>query len=251
MKLMLDVDGCLADWNTFFLNLLEDAGANVAACRAQLLKGEWPNCWHWPEKYFSEAHVEAAWQAWTAQPMLGLLEIRPAAPTWVFDQLAALADAHDLYFLTNRHIPRAKAVTERWLRMWGIPLPTVIPTPDKARLVQALGIEVTLDDDGENCHHLYTRTRAKVYLLAQPWNQPWRTFWGDQAWKGITVVESWQAFFEQLGSVGHRWDPEAGVPSTRRSPAESDPYVDDSLPSAAPRLHHPRLGAAGPEAEKA
>lgn len=77
----------------------------------------------------------------------------------------------DVYFITARPGVGVKSVTENWLRFHGYPDPTVLIASNKAPIIDALKIDVFIDDRPENCSQVVAHTTAAVYMPTRPWNE--------------------------------------------------------------------------------
>lgn len=167
----LDVDGCLADFNVAYKNLIV-----TRTGRDGFGIGWTPDdirVWNYPQEQYGYSNVEIR-GVWT--------EIK-ASPTF-WNRLAPYDDVLDflrivrglsknIYFITNRAGETAKFQTESWLKRFsGIDIPTVLISEAKGSCCSALKITHYIDDKTENCSDVSYRSSAKCYMLVRPWNQP-------------------------------------------------------------------------------
>lgn len=180
MRLALDVDGILANWNRGFRHLL-DAG------RTKTWDDDWhPELWDWPTSlgYSVKDCVDAS-DCLKADP--NYFAFLPAYPgtrsflEWLWKRVAesnwSQGGSHEVYFLTDRTGLRAKDQTERWLSNHGFSgkHPTVLlTTRGKGRILADLQITHFLDDRPANIlSALEYAPSCHVGLLNRPWNQDW------------------------------------------------------------------------------
>lgn len=148
MTLGIDIDGCLADFVGGYMKLVvEMTGKDKFP--AQRTYPDFPTSWNWDrEAGYTQAEVVLAWDKIKTSPRFW--RDLPDLPTTrnVLSVLSALERVygHNVYFLTNRMGDRAKAQTEAWLYKHGFDSPTVLLVADKGPVINALGIDVFVDD---------------------------------------------------------------------------------------------------------
>lgn len=183
-----DIDGCLADFNERYIPLLVHVtGKNLFG--TDPTSPAFPPYWDYPQAYgYSYAEVAATWKVIKKQEHFwqDLLPLQGAT-----EALTTLADArlegHDIYFLTARPGRNAKMQSEYWLQQWGMPIPTVLITEDKATFVIELGIDAYIDDRLSNANQVMREVRlrrrnTRVYLKAAPHNnRPVAVFGPEQS----------------------------------------------------------------------
>lgn len=188
MRLGIDIDGCLADFNAGFRNAL------VRVTGKDQFNGEHdPPVWNYPAHYgYSDEETEKAWQEIDASPSFWeTLDPKPGTEgllRWLFWKQSVW----DVYFLTNR--PRGintKLQTERWLRAYGFPRATVlIARGDKGALASGLDLTHVLDDRPENL--IVLPPGVQRYLLLTRYNA-----WAAKA-DGMKVVVALEHFAREL-----------------------------------------------------
>lgn len=213
LKLGVDVDGVLADFNRGYLSILEHVSGGKK-CELSTSGAE-PNCWHWPERYgYTKAHADEAWRVIKASPMFWA-SLPPYLETEaVISTLRELyAHEHEVYFITNRMGLHPHAQTLGWLMNQGFPLPTVLVSEDKGPIAKGLKLTHFIDDKPENCWEVDeecntielsdgTRQRLKdapcrVFMLKRAWNDHQRIV-EEASERGITIVPTLRHFFEEL-----------------------------------------------------
>jgi hypothetical protein len=163
VRIALDLDGVLAEWNSAFAQLLESITG-----RPVIQDAPWPREWHWPQAAgFSSEEIQAAWdfiavnEDWWfyLSPTPEALELAP--------RLAELADQHEVMILTNR--PGGQNASNAWvLAFLGIIIPVITITGRKGPVAEALQLDYLVDDRPEN---LANSGGTRGILIAQPWNQ--------------------------------------------------------------------------------
>lgn len=180
MKIGCDVDGVLANFNEAFATRL-----HAVTGRDVLPKEDQFPVWHWPQQHgYTDAEVEQTWASVFADPRFWLL-LPPYPTTENMLHRLSIRDAmgDDIYFITNRSGIKAKQQTEQWLRHCGYQgRPTVLLSGSKAALVDALSLDVYVDDFADNIASIWQHAlsgfdrhrRCTTYLLTRPWNLAWR-----------------------------------------------------------------------------
>lgn len=172
MRIGVDVDGVLADFNTPFI---EYVVAVIGVDRFPARPFE-PTTWDYPEQYgYSSDDVSRVWE--TIKGDTKFWRTLPKYETTLRD-IEALRFQRDVcdddvYFITARPGRLAKWQTERWLACHGFDSPTVLISGDKALCASALALDVYIDDKPENVVSVLTDClRTSVYLMDRPWNGP-------------------------------------------------------------------------------
>lgn len=173
MRIGLDIDGCLADFNKGFAKLLEQT-ANVKLPEVNQL---WPDMWEWTE--FLHGHgvtTEHQLTSWrlvndAEQHFWSMLDPYPEAVD-IAETIQLLDNEHDIYFVTSRPGKGAKMQTECWLEELGVPHPTVLISHSKGYIAKGLELDVFVDDKPDNLHDVIKACGlgVKCYLVNRPWN---------------------------------------------------------------------------------
>ena len=166
MKLGVDLDGVLANWNDPMLALLN---------KVYFTHHKWgpeggPTTWNWPVDQFgfTKDEVHKVWldhinntDFWETLPVLD----QPG-----LDHIKRLQYLHDIYFLTNRTGPQVKARTENWLLRHGVMVPTVLQVRgSKAKVIDGLALDCFIDDSADNLS-MGTNPYYTPYLRDAPYN---------------------------------------------------------------------------------
>lgn len=176
MKLAVDMDGCLADFNTpFHARLVEKWGDRFPAGYDPAQ----PPCWEWPRHFgytfdeereiWGDVHRNDKFWQYLSEVPYG------AVAVGMLDKLAFRG--HDVYFVTQRDGTNAKQQTERWLEARGMYNPTVLICGDKIPVLKALKIDMFVDDrpetliDAAKVGGLRTYAKLTSYNAGtKPWN---------------------------------------------------------------------------------
>lgn len=167
MKICIDVDGVLADFN-HGLNIL----LNKINPKLNISHNWEPDCRDgWSFLGVTDEQLKHAWDyIGHSNFWLNLRPDRTMKPLdWM--RLRDLCHAHDVYFVTIRHTRWAKNHTETWLMQQGIPNPTVIITQDKGAIVKGIKADLFIDDDFDNVFDVqFASPMTKCYLKVAKWN---------------------------------------------------------------------------------
>jgi uncharacterized HAD superfamily protein len=192
MKIGVDVDGCLADFNAAFIDrVIEVTGIDKFPARPFDIP-----TWDYPQYYgYTEDEVAKVWDNIKGDELFWYKTNPYPDAIYAIQQLTELQVAeHDIYFITNRMGKRVKLQTEAWLMTprTGL-LPTVLISADKAACCNGLKLDFYIDDKTENCEQVKKHTDTNVLMMKQPWNKDV---------KGIPRIPNWEVFFESIKEVG-------------------------------------------------
>ncbi len=168
MKLGIDVDGVLADFNTAFIErIIAITGKDLFPPRPFDIP-----VWDYPQYYgYTEAEISAVWARIKADSYFwARLPVYPDTHD-VLKLLARRYSGDDIYFITSRPGIYAKQQTETWLRIHECyDRPTVLISGAKGLCADALGLDKYIDDHWENCVDVARLGTTQTYLLSRPWN---------------------------------------------------------------------------------
>src|SRR3990167_5176986 len=149
LRLGIDLDGCLADFNrAFILRLIKETGINHFPVDGSLTL----DVWDYPRKYgYTHDQVSATWASIKADS--SFWSSLPEYPTTGHDLyclVQRMEKGDDVYFVTARVGATAKAQTEQWLEHRMGFTPTVLISSDKGLVAKALGLDAYIDDRWSN-----------------------------------------------------------------------------------------------------
>ena len=193
MIIGVDVDGCLADFNTGFINCcVTVTGRDAFPPRPFDI-----TVWDYPQYYgYTDEEVLKVWQTIEADEEFWT-NLQPYADT--HDSLTYLKHRQvkhdsrdDIYFVTARVGVEAKAQTEWWLECHGFRNPTVLISGAKSMVARALKFDSYIDDNWENVVAVSEYSdQTRTFLLVQPWNRG-----NHPSMFGITEVSSINNFLD-------------------------------------------------------
>lgn len=172
MRIGIDIDGVLADFNSSFIQtVIAVTGEDKFPPRPFDIP-----TWHYPQYFgYSEEVMDykkgPVWAAIFENPSFwSSLIAYPKVPLFLL--ILASDTVHDFYFITNRDGIQVKNQTERWLNAKGFPRPTVLISGAKGLCAQALKLDVYVDDRWENCLDVKEKSPStRVFILDRPWNR--------------------------------------------------------------------------------
>lgn len=172
MRIAIDLDGVLAEFNQSYENLL----AELAGQPAETHDPDGPDHWFWDAKRYPDPIIARAWLQieqdryfWMSLPALdNMVHLVNAWPR--------LMQEHDVYFITVRPGKTAKYQSEVWLtRYLGIlSTPTVIVLPPgagKGEIARVLKLDALIDDRPECVDEAYRAGVPHVYLQDRNYNK--------------------------------------------------------------------------------
>jgi uncharacterized HAD superfamily protein len=189
VKIGIDIDGVLSNFNRGFIDLIEkETGKTLPA-----LDDTYPDEWNYHKRWVTPEQDKKIWAE--IRTSMFWFELEPYAQTPItLVRLRELrAQGHEIYFITTRPGELAKLDTEQWLKKWGMSNPTVLIAGNekaKGQLAAGLGLDAFIDDKPENCEQVVAATRilhgedaqggflinhveypCQVFLVDQPYNR--------------------------------------------------------------------------------
>jgi len=167
MRIGIDVDGVLADFNERFIERTIDVtGTDLFPPRPFDIP-----TWNYPEHYgYDHNQVSAVWESIKADREFWF-GLSPYG--WTREFLRRLREDDDVYFITNRPGLLTKTQTEDWLRLYEGPvLPTVLVSSMKGFCARALDLDAYIDDRDVNVVDVrIVSPKTRTFILGQPWNR--------------------------------------------------------------------------------
>lgn len=196
MRLGIDVDGVLADFNTAFIDrVIAVTGRDLFPPRPFDIP-----TWNYPEHYgYTADETTTIWESIKADDAFWALLPEYADTRDLLERLWSMRWDHDIYFITARPGVQAKQQTEHWLHHGGYDNPTVLITSHKGLAAQTLGLHAYVDDRWENAldaagvHWKGEAPKTRSFLLTRPWNAA-----NDCAGTAVTRVHSVAAFLDAV-----------------------------------------------------
>lgn len=173
MKLGIDLDGCLVDFNSGYIDLL------IKARGEDLFPPDrndenFPPVWFY-EREFGYGDVEGeVWGQIKESPLFwqNLKPLHNAREALQLLDVYTLLNVADVYFITHRSGRDVKGQSEEWLIRNGVYLPTVLIAGDKAPIIQALNLDFYIDDKPETITQLDgLKFPRHLYLKDAPYNR--------------------------------------------------------------------------------
>lgn len=178
MRIGVDVDGVLADFNSSFINLvIAETGVDLFPKRPFDIP-----TWNYPEYYgYTAQQTSDVWEKikrdpyfWSLLPGYPLTRASLEYLNWRQSECR-----DDVYFITARPGQTAKQQTEFWLRESGAVNPTVLISDKKGACAVALELNCYIDDRLENANDV-AREGVRTFLMDRPWNKTPGLGWGIQ-----------------------------------------------------------------------
>lgn len=171
MRIGVDVDGVLADFNRAYIpRIISVTGINNFPLDGS---GAVLDVWNYPKKYgYTNKQISTVWDSIRADSTFWLsLEEFPTTGHDLYYLTQQMTEGHDVYFITARVGPTAKRQTEQWLESrLGAPA-TVLISNEKGLMAAGLELDAYIDDKWENVvdvHQQYGGTAT--FLMRRPWN---------------------------------------------------------------------------------
>ncbi len=195
MKLGIDLDGVLANFNDAFADILRGINPNITLPQASKL---WPAVWDWPKVAgYTSKQVSEAWEIVKTTTFWGTLHPLKGTPE-VLKELSVLRGiGHEVYFITTRPGRMAKYYSEIWLGAHGMQNPTVIISEDKGSISRGLGLDVFVDDRAENVLDVLDAS-VDCYIIDYAYNRSLTNMYVNRV---NNVQEVLDKFFPELATL--------------------------------------------------
>jgi len=176
MNLGVDLDGCLDQFNTAYMQRICEI-TGVDKFGGQTVSESYPDTWFYAEAAgYTKAELGEVWRSISKDenfwlelpPMEGAEEV-----VKILDSLRI--QGHNIYFVTSRPGATAKRQSEIWLMHYGMAVPTVLIADDKATALTLLKLDAYVDDrllNANNCMAAVRlmNLRSRVYLVHRAYN---------------------------------------------------------------------------------
>jgi hypothetical protein len=169
MRLGIDLDGSIADWNHGFM--LE---ANSLSGKNVVLPPGGPTQWHFDREYFSEDEIKAFWNT-AGKTYSFWRSLRPLHPhIGELNTVINNAAYDDQFFFISTRPKELQRASVEWIKEHlNYGQPWVAHTPHKGHMAYALQLDAMFDDKPENLINVsrFLGTKCKLFLIDQPWNR--------------------------------------------------------------------------------
>lgn len=182
MRIGLDLDGVLADFNTAFISLIKQQ-LDITLPPPD---DTYPHVWAYHrEGGVTKEQDTVLWEKIRNTDFWNRLMPYPETVTLLRYTNMMRWGGDGIYFITTRPGQNAKYHTEQWLDRWGAQQPTVLIAGDEAakgQLAQGLKLDAFIDDKPENCFEVSKATRKTEALgiNADVFSYPCQTFLLDR-----------------------------------------------------------------------
>lgn len=184
-RLALDLDGCLCDFNSAFLRVLQELSPNRYA---PLQWTQHPPVWFWMSLYgWTDADVDLAWSYVHSGHSQFWAHLKPLDFDALKD-LKRLQTLMDVHFITVRQGEGVEDQTRAWLRQYGLERYDLHFTGEKVARALEHGCDTLIDDNPDNL--CAPAGDLQQYLIHRPYN--------------ATATGAWQRACSVSAALRHR-----------------------------------------------
>lgn len=179
MKIVCDIDGVLADFNTPYIDLIRELTGKTLPRPSATYPDTWN--YHYDDKLGpNKLTPSEAGRVWDHIKNSNFwVHLPPMDQTLrTLEKLRVMRlQGHEIYFLTSRPGADAKLFTEIWLKGYGMANPTVLIAPSdysKGQICKALQADIFIDDKPNNCAEVALATvkvGTRIFLVDAPYNR--------------------------------------------------------------------------------
>lgn len=183
MKIIIDIDGVLADFITGFRTIADEMFSEK---ELEIFSHTDMRSWCW-NPGLDDYEISRVWDFIKASSEFWLKLSRLCSTTEAA-VLRTLCNVHDVYFVTNRKGNRVKQQTEWWLkRNIGIDNPTVIISKNKGEMAKAIRADYLVEDKADNAIFTswYTEGKTQAYLIDRQYNRFDPNYYGSHKVKRV------------------------------------------------------------------
>ena len=194
IKLGIDIDGVLANFDERFVGILQSLGIKIPSDFQ-------PNNWSWSNAGLQPDTMDKAWKIIDSTPLFWE-SLKP------YSNIVDMAEffreyadkKYEIYFITARKDGVGRGTreqSERWLREHMLnPTQTITVLPvksglDKAEIIYALQLDYSIDDHAPTVTNNKTIKGHKAFLLDRSWNQ-------DGKFYDLKIVKTLKEFFNEV-----------------------------------------------------
>jgi 5'(3')-deoxyribonucleotidase len=211
MKIGVDVDGVLADFNESFIRcVIKVLGEDKFPPRPFDIP-----TWNYPQHYgYTNEQTSKVWEHIKASSTFWY-HLNPYP--WTEDVLRRLLPlqnaGHDIYFITARPGLFAKGQTEDWLLDYGFDHATVLITAKKGFAARTLDLDTYIDDKPANCEEVARVINTQRYVEGNEYPKPDSIYMLNQPWNASSTFEGYvRCHCKRIGTPLQMLDEICGKP---------------------------------------
>jgi 5'(3')-deoxyribonucleotidase len=173
VKIGVDIDGVLADFNSAFIDLVRE----VTGVSLPPVSDSYPDTWAYHRAGgVDEAGDNMLWSTIVGGQFFRMLRPLPFAVTALHRLSKREMSGDHVYYISTRPGPFSKAQSEDWLRDLLSYRPTVIISSHKGAIAEGLELDVMIDDKPENLEAVNDRYACcQTVLVDAPYNRSVKT----------------------------------------------------------------------------